>query len=208
MVELVFAMAIMMVVLIMGLKATGSMLNVETQAIGKGQATTQVVAAMSELRQEIVSANVLFDPSAEHDSSNNNFAGSNPDGSKIPVGWSMRIYTQINGTPMCAQWRILNTGVLQTRTWSDLWQSNGIIHSWATLSTSVVNSSGSGSIPFVLDAGQNYGGSASSRLMDIDLLVSTNDSRVVPVALQSSIAARNAEYYPPNTGDCYPVPTP
>jgi len=44
--------------------------------------------------------------------------------------------------------------------------------------------------------------------MDIDLLVSTNDSRVVPVALQSSIAARNAEYYPPNTGDCYPVPTP
>ncbi|MHB8593853.1 MAG: hypothetical protein ACYDB3_05880 [Acidimicrobiales bacterium] len=206
MMELVFAMGVMMVVMFMGLKATGSLLKVEGEAVSKGQSTTQTAAAFNELRQELVSANILFDPANEFDSNNVNYAGTNPDGSRIPPGFSMRVYTQVSGDPMCVQWRLLNTGDLQTRSWSNLWQTNNIVHPWATLASGLDNAQASP--PFVLDAGRNYGGSASSRLMDIDLFEVANQARIAPVQMQSSIAARDAEYYPPNTGDCSPVPAP
>ncbi|MHB8681979.1 MAG: PulJ/GspJ family protein [Acidimicrobiales bacterium] len=203
--EVAFAMAIMMIVLLMGLRATGSVLNVETQAVGKGQATTQVVAALNELRQEIVSANVLFDPAGDHYSNGSNYAGTNADGTAIPAGWSLRVYTQLNGTPMCVQWRVLDTGAMQTRTWSNEWQFDRIVHAWSTLASNVVNPVSSP--PFSLNYSTNYGGN-SSRLISVSLLTSTGTSKQAPVPLQSSIAGRDAEYYPANTGDCYPVPTP
>lgn len=205
MIEVVCAMVVMLVVLVMGLNATGSLLGSEAQAIGKGQATLQATAAINELRQEIVSANILFDPADDVYSNGANYAGTNADGTDIAAGWSLRIYTQLNGSPMCVQWRLLDTGALQTRTWSDQWQTDGIVHPWTTLVTDVAN--GSGEPPFALNYATNYGGT-SSRLVDISLYLSTGDgSADTPVLLQSSIAGRDAEYYPANTGDCSPVPS-
>jgi hypothetical protein len=60
--------------------------------------------------------------------------------------------------------------------------------------------------PFALDPGANFGGSVSSRLLDVDLMVNSNKQSSVEV--RASIAGRDAEYYPQNTGNCSPVPTP
>jgi hypothetical protein len=211
MVEIVFAMGIMMVVLMVGMVAASTAVDVEAQATGKGQATTQVVAALTELRQEIVSANIIFDPADDlytsGPDSGANYAGANPDGSKISAGWSLRIYTQLNGNSMCVQWRLLDSGALQTRLWTPSWSQSsgqeGTVYPWDTLATNVVNTQA----PFSLNYSANYGGS-NSRLVIVTLLASARDAKVSPQLLQSSIAARDAEYYPANTLDCYPVPTP
>ena len=215
MVEVVLAMGVMMIVLIMGMRAATSAVNVETQTVSKGQATTQAVIALTELRQEIVSANVIFDPANEiyHSGSKTgqNYAGTSPDGANIPAGWSLRIYTELNGIDECVQWRLLDTvsgGALQTRTWDPSWSlgdTSAPVHPWSTLSTNVVN--GPSLIPFALNYAANYGGS-NSRLVNVTLLASANDKHVDPVTLQSSIAARDAEYFPANTSACYPVPAP
>lgn len=210
-VEIAVAMGLMMVVLMVGMVAASTAVDVETQATGKGQATTQVVAALTELRQEIVSANIIFDPVNDVYTSGPetgvNYAGSNPDGTKIAAGWSLRIYTQLNGNAMCVQWRLLDSGALQTRLWTPSWSQSsgeeGSVYPWDTLATNVVNTQA----PFSLNYSANYGGS-NSRLVVIDLLASARDAKVSPQLLQSSIAARDAEYYPANTLDCYPVPAP
>ncbi|MHB8440072.1 MAG: PulJ/GspJ family protein [Acidimicrobiales bacterium] len=192
-VEVIAAMGVMSIVMLMGLSATGNLLNVSTDAIGKGQATTQVVAALTELRQEIISANIVFDPATE------NLSGT--DG----AGFALRIYTQLNGKPMCVEWRLQTDGELQTRTWSDQWKTDGLVHPWTTMAWNVQNPPSA--VPFTLNYNTNYGG-ADSRLVDIDLYLATTHAASSPTVLvQSAIAGRDAEYYPANTNDCSPEPS-
>jgi prepilin-type N-terminal cleavage/methylation domain-containing protein len=198
-IELLISMAMLSVVMLMGFDAEGTVLGVGNNALGQSQATTVVALAMTELRQEAVSANILFNPSTEGSN-----AGTNPDGTAVGPGFSLRIYTQTNGIFTCVQWRLLDTGDLQLRSWSDQWQSNGVVRDWTTLLTGIVNPASQP--PFVLDTGSNYGGSGSSRLLDVNLVLKTANPGV-SVQDQASIAGRDAEYYPQNTGDCSPVPT-
>lgn len=199
-VEMAVACGVLMIVALMGFYAMASTLSGSTQGMAKSQATTVSAYALSELRQEATSANILYNPTAEGTN-----AGKNPDGTSIPAGFSLRIYTQNNGVYTCLQWRLLDTGALQVRSWSNQWQTNGVVGSWSTLLTGVTNPSNTP--PFVLDQGANFGGSTSSRLLDVDFILGGKNF-VTPVQVQSSIAGRDAEYYPQNTGDCSPVPTP
>jgi len=198
--ELVVASVVLVVVSMMGFIATQATLRVSSSGLAKAQATTVSAVALSQLREETSSANILYDPANEGSN-----AGRSPDGTSIPAGFSLRIYTQANGIFTCMQWRVLDTGALQTRSWSDQWQTNGEVGNWVSLLTGITNPTGTP--PFVLDQGANYGGSASSRLLDVDLLLGAKNL-AQPVEVQSSIAGRDAEYYPQNTGDCTPVPTP
>jgi hypothetical protein len=199
--EVVVAMTMLIVVMLMGFQGVGTVLKVGNQALSNRQASAVSALAMTQLRQEAVSANILFNPATEGTK-----AGTSPDGASVAPGFSLRIYTQTNGIFTCVQWRVLDTGVLQLRSWSDLWQSNGVVRSWTTLLTGVVNSSSKP--PFVLDAGSNYGGTANGRLLNVDLVVQGRSGAATPVEVDASIAGRDAEYYPQNTGDCSPVPAP
>ena len=200
-IEIIVAMGMLVVVMGMGMEAVGTMLGVGNQAISTRQASAVSALAMNELRQEAVSANILFNPATEGTN-----AGNNPDGPAVASGFSLRIYTQTNGVFTCVQWRVLNTGVLQVRSWSDLWQTNGVVRGWSTQLSGVVNASNNP--PFMLDSGANYGGTSNGRLLDIDLLVRGSNGAPGPIDFKASIAGRDAEYYPQNTGDCSPVPTP
>jgi hypothetical protein len=198
-VELVIAMVMLGTVMLMGFQAVGTVLGVGNQALGTQQSTTVAALTMTELREEVVSANILFNPANEGSN-----AGTNPDGSSVPAGFSLRIYTQTDGIFTCFEWRLLDTGALQLRSWSDQWQTNGVVKGWTTLLTGLSNPGNDP--PFSLDSGANYGGSTSSRLLDVDLWVhSSNQS--APLEFRASIAGRDAEYYPQNTGDCSPVPS-
>lgn len=199
-VEMAVACSVLLLVALMGFAAMSSTLSGSTQDLAKVQATTSSGEALSELRLEATSANVLYNPATEGSN-----AGTNTDGTSIPAGFSLRIYTQANGLLTCIQWRVLDTGALQVRNWSNNWQTNGIVGNWSTLLTGVTNPSSTP--PFVLDQGANFGGSSSSRLLDIDLVLG-GKNMVQPVKIQSSIAGRNAEYYPQNSGFCSAVPSP
>jgi type II secretory pathway pseudopilin PulG len=199
--EVVFAMAMLLVVSLAGFTAVGSVLRVGSQALNSRQAGAVAAVTMTNLRQEAVSANILFNPASEGAN-----AGTNPGGTSIPAGFSLRIYTQTNGIFTCVQWRLLDTGALQLRSWSDLWQSNGVVRGWTTLLTGIANPTSEP--PFVLDSGANYGGTVSGRLLDVDLVVRGGGGSANRVEVRASIAGRDAEYYPQNTGDCSPVPTP
>jgi len=198
-VEMAIACGVLMIVALMGFYAMSSTLTGSSAGLAKSQATTISSYALSQLRQEVTSANVLFNPATEGSN-----AGTNPDHTSIPAGFSLRVYTQNNGIYTCLQWRVLDTGDLQVRSWSNQWQTNGVVGVWTTLLTGVTNPSNSP--PFVLDQNANFGGSTSSRLLDVNFILGGKNI-VTPVDVVSSIAGRDAEYYPQNTGDCSPVPS-
>ncbi|MHB8681982.1 MAG: type IV pilus modification PilV family protein [Acidimicrobiales bacterium] len=199
-VEMAIACSVLLLVAMMGFAAMRSTLSGSTQDLAKSQATTVSGEALNELRLQATSANVLYNPATEGSN-----AGTNPDNSSIPAGFSLRIYTQANGIRTCMQWRVLDTGTLQVRSWSNDWQTNGVVGKWTALLTGITNPANTP--PFVLDQGANFGGAGSSRLLDIDFILG-GKSIVQPVQVQSSIAGRNAEYFPQNSGVCSQMPTP
>ena len=188
-IEVVLAMAMLVVVLTLSMQAVSTVLGLSTLATSTGYANEQAALAMTELRQEIISADILFNPATEGSD-----AGTNPDGSSIPAGFSMRIYTELNGIPECVQWRLLDTGALQSRSYSDQWQTDGVVGLWSTLEAGVTNPASNP--PFSIDTGANFGGSSGSRLVDVTLDFDQTTKPVTMIQDQTSVAARDAEYTP------------
>jgi hypothetical protein len=173
-------------------------LTATNSAIKLGQADDQATLVMDQLEHQIVSANVLYNPATEGTN-----AGTNPDTTAIPAGFSLRIYTQIHGVATCEQWRVFDTGVVQSRSWTDT--STPVVVRWIQQMTGVVNPSTTP--PFVLDSTSQYG----DRVLDVDLIVQTGASKSNTITVTSSITARNAEFYQSataDTADCTPVPSP
>ena len=197
--ELTVASAVMIIVALMGFYALGTTSSASSLGADRSQAATVSGLALAQLRMEATSANILYNPATEGTN-----AGTSPDGHSIPAGFSLRIYTQANGLYTCVQWRVTDTDLLQSRSYSNQWQTNGLVRPWTTLLSGVVNPAGTP--PFALDQGSNFGGSSSSRLLDVDLILG-GAGITTPVEIKSSIAGRDAEYYPQNTGDCSPVPS-
>ncbi|MGH7733456.1 MAG: hypothetical protein ACREOE_07105, partial [Gemmatimonadales bacterium] len=57
--------------------------------------------------------------------------------------------------------------------------------------------------PFVLDSGSSYYGGSSSggRLLDVDLILDQHSTET-PIEVHTSIAGRDAWYYPANSSYC------
>lgn len=200
-VEMSLTMALLCLVMTLAFGVTDVFLKIDASFVNQGQATERAAAVLAEMRSEIASANIVYDPANEGTN-----AGYEADGKTVvPAGFSLRIYTQLNGELVCQQWRVVNDE-LEERSWSDLWTDNGIVLPWSVLLTDVDNPSGTK--PFVLDYGAGYGGQNSSHLIDLTLDVSGDGSEESATTFETSIAARDAEYYPSDTGDCSPVPTP
>jgi hypothetical protein len=184
-------------VLLMTSLAMANFATSNTSGMSVVSADQRAMDIWNKMQSELVSADVLFDPSTEGSN-----AGTNPDQSAIPTGFSLRALTQTGGTPMCVQWRLLNTGVLQQRSFSNLWQTDGKVGSWANIASGINNPTTAP--PFVLDTGSQFGG----RLLDLNLYI-TGDRQTVNV--QSSVTAHDAQFYQASsqdTQDCNPVPTP
>ena len=199
-VEMIVAMALLLIVSVVGLKGVGTMFALSTHTLDSAQSGTVSSLTMHELNQEATSANIVFDPATEGTN-----AGKNPDNTAIPAGFSLRIYTQNNGRFTCVQWRLLDTGALQFRQWQDGASPPSI---WSTLLTGLMNYGAPAPFagqtkPFVLDAASAYYGGSSSggRLLDVDLILDQHHTET-PIEVRSSIAGRDAWYYPANSGFC------
>jgi type II secretory pathway component PulJ len=200
-VETMVASALLIIVLGMCFTFMVSMQNVVSREDSRAQSNDQAALAAHEVDRQIRSGNVLYDPSQEGAN-----AGTNPDGTAIPAGFSLRIYTQANGTERCVQWRVLNTKALQKRSWSEAWESDNQVSQWATVATGIVNTSSQP--PFALDSSSGFGGSANSRLVNIDFVANNNTKKGASTEVQLSVSGRNTEYFPTNSGLCTDIPTP
>ncbi|HLX87225.1 MAG TPA: hypothetical protein VKR22_02015 [Acidimicrobiales bacterium] len=197
--EVMVAMALLVTISVMGFKAVGTVFTLDSHTLDSAQSSTISGLAMHELSQEAMSANIIFPTTGEGAN-----AGTNPDGSSIPDGFALRIYTQNNGINTCIQWRLLDTGVLQDRQWPNL----STAPAWSNLLSGVVNYSppspfAADTKPFVLDAESTLfgGGTSGGRLLDVDLILDQH-SNETPIEVKTSIAGRDAYYFSANSGFC------
>ncbi|MBV8984800.1 MAG: type II secretion system protein [Acidimicrobiia bacterium] len=202
-VETLIASALLGVVLTMCYAFLASMQMEVGRVDSRQQSNDQATLAAHELDREVRSGNVLYDPTQEGSN-----AGTSPDGSAIPPGFSVRIYTQANGIQRCVQWRVVDTGVLQKRSWADQWENDPstLVSGWRTVATGIVNPTSQP--PFSLDSSAGDATKSVSRLVDVDFVANANSTLGASAEVQLSVAGRNTEYFPTNSGLCSDIPTP
>lgn len=204
MIEMVVALGLLAMLCVGCFQTMSVFLGAEDEGIGFGQAQQKANLALNQIRNEVRSADVVFSPAGSTG------AGTNPDSTSIPSGFSLLVYTQVNGNPECVQWRLLDTGQLETRIFSNNWQADGRVSVWDVMATNVTNYRGS-ITPFVLDGGSDYGGSSgsgASRLLDVELVVTGTNNQDLATTLQTSVTARDVEFFPLTSTACSPVPSP
>ena len=199
-VEVAMVTGLLGTVLAIALGALASFQNTIVKSDSRSQSNDQARLAAEQIDRQVRSGNVLYDPTLEGSK-----AGTNPDGSPIPTGFAMRIYTQSNGIERCVQWRLLNTYDLQKRSWSQTWKDDNQISGWRTVAQSIVNPTSSP--PFSLDPNTGFGG-ANSRLVNVDLIANVDPTRGANVEIKSSAEGRNTGYFPTNSGLCTDIPPP
>ena len=191
MVEMAMVVAILGIVLAMAFAFVISLQKTADTSFNRSLGTDQARLAVDQIDREVRSGNLLYDPAQEP-------AGA---AGAAGTGYSMRVYTQANGLERCVQWRVLGAQ-MQTRSWSESWQQDGIVSAWRTVADHVVNAA-PGPAPFSLDGNAGYGG----RLLDVDLFVNENPSLGNAIEVKASVTGRNTEYgY--NNSVCNSIPTP
>jgi type II secretory pathway pseudopilin PulG len=154
-----------------------SMTTATQKADVTSQSIDQARLAVQQIDRQVRSGNVLYDPTLESDAAND-----------IRPGLSLRVYTQANGDQRCVQWRMTSAGVLQTRSWSEFWTTDGDVSPWRNVATNLVNTSATPA--FALDSTTGFG----SRLLKVTLIANVNSKRGKDVRFSTSIAGRNTEY--------------
>lgn len=180
---------------VMGIMASSQ--SAEARQEARSANNDQARAAMEELDREVRSADVLYNPSNAVDAS----------GAAIP-GMGLRIETQTNaGTrganDVCVQWRLDTTNTLLRRTWPP--GNTALVTAWNPVATGIVNRSISPTVRvFKIDSGTSTG----SRVVDVTLLVNTQQGTTAHVQAQTQLsnafAIRNPQWVP--TDPCSPVP--
>lgn len=203
------------VVMTMVLSALVSVQNVVSHADYRSQSVDQVRLGEQQLIEQIRSANYLYNPATEYNS------GATPAGPPcgvavttscvpqpapgVPGGFSLRVYTQLNGSYKCVQWRVWDEATyaaLEFRSWDPNFP-NEPATAWMTVADHIVNPTITA--PFILDGSAPYGG----RLIDIDLQANSSpkNSSGSSVIDAASVTGRDVEFdY--DSAICSQVPTP
>jgi len=202
-IEIMVASMLLLIVVAFSFGALVSLQRTSTIVDARGRSMDQAHLAIQQIETQVRSSDILYATTGENPGGVSN-AGTNPDSTQVAVGFSLRIYTQTNGTFLCDQWRVLDTGSLQTRSWSPTWQTDGNVSGWRTVATSLVNGSAtldpSNTKPFTSDA--TYSG-----LLDISLLTNADPNRSSNDALIASVVGRDIQYGV-TTNACSSIPTP
>ena len=196
--ELLIAMMILGLVLVVFLNTLTSVQRSAVRQDYLSRANDQARLAVEELDREIRSGNVLYDPALESSYS------------ALPVGFTLRIYTQTNAptrTPnpgyLCSIWTINDENQLIKNLWPPL--DPAAATGWRVVAEGVVNRVANPVVPaFSLNPDVNKGG----RTVDIKLVLNPNEessfSRTVQV--ETSSTGRNTSYgFPQNV--CGDTPT-
>lgn len=191
-IELLIAISLGFLVLLMVMGSLTLIVKTGDNGLAAGRANDQASLALADIKRQVVSAYVLFNPATE---------GGNA-GAATPAGFSLRLLTPVGGQTSCDQWRLVGTQ-LEQRSWPE--GDAASVTPWATVATGLENSGSQP--PFALDPAPIYGG----RLLDVDLVLkaSTSLGASNTTEVKASFTASNAEFFPSShTQFCTPVPKP
>ena len=180
--ELLVTMAIMGIVMVIFSTILISVQNIEASEENRSQSNDQARLAVESIDREMRSGNLFYDPATEP------ILAGLPSSS---VGYAFRVYTQAlsdSVTPTgarCVQWRLINQ-LLQTRSWTTTWQTDGLVSTWRTVADHVVNT-GTAQAPFALDSNSN----AFLQVLDVNILVNNSPGHQSNVQLTDTVTGRN-----------------
>ncbi len=198
-VELTVAVSVFAVVGTFIFLAVGAFVTDQAVTANRALANQLTSSVLSGLQAEIGNAGTLYNPATEGTN-----GGTNPDGTSVGAGWSVRFYvppapTAATGTAgTCWQWRLLDTGVMQTRSWVN---GASTANPWSNYAKGFANTSSQA--PFALDSSSNFG----QRLLNVDLYFSDTGKTGSTIQELSSVAALDG-YFSTTTSPCSTVPTP
>lgn len=194
-IELLVAAAIGLVILSVVMASLPVFVETGQNGVALGQADNRANTAVSEIEQQVIAGQVIFDPTTE-----GTHAGAHFQTSPGP-GYSLRVLSSATTPTACYQWRVI-THDLQVRSWPN--DTPTRVTSWVTLATGIENA-GSTQKPFSLATTKAYG----NRLLDVDLVLKSSHTTSATTRVRTSIAANDAEFFTKTDVQfCTPVPTP
>lgn len=131
-VELLVAMTIFSVLMAIVTGVMIMLLNLTKETIARSEAIEEARIGVSQIDRQVRSGNVILDPANESVST-----------SGVGPYYSMRIYTQEDGTPKCAQWRVIDQdgdgyGNLEYRTWNPAYPVVVDVSPWGVVAHNLV----------------------------------------------------------------------
>lgn len=199
-VELLVAMTILIAVLAVVFTLLTAMSRQTADNMARAYQTNQINLGLAQIDRQVRSGNVISDPSLE------TLANSG-----VPANYSLRIYTQTNGTNRCAQWRVIfppgqPRGQLQFRSWQPDWATSGVVSPWQVVANGLVAPSSASDAPF-----QRVAAAAGSKAQSVQVTLWVKAvglrSAAAPTAIKSVLTGRNTVFgYPAD--ECAAVPAP
>ena len=202
-IELMVSMSIFIALLTIVFSLLVTMSQQTADNMSRSQQVAEVRLGLSQIDRQVRSGNVISDPNLE------TYANSG-----VPVNYSLRVYTQTDGTNRCAQWRVIfpsgpptgTGGELQFRSWQTDWLSTGVVTAWRVVARDLVMPTPPTDTPF-----QRVTAPASSiaQSVQVTLQVKAPGSRSAsaPTVIATVLTGRNTIFgYPAD--ECAAVPTP
>jgi prepilin-type N-terminal cleavage/methylation domain-containing protein len=130
--ELLISMMIFGLLMAMVTSIMISLTNMSKDSLARSRAVGEARLGLAQIDRQVRSGNVILNPANESMST----AG-------VPAFFSMRIYTQEDGVPKCAQWRVIDHdedgyGDLEFRTWDPAYPAVIDVSSWSPVAHNMV----------------------------------------------------------------------
>ncbi|WP_084101402.1 PilW family protein [Demequina sp. NBRC 110051] len=214
-VELVVTMAVFSVIMAIVFAVLIQMMGLTKESVARSDSIQQARLGLSQIELQVRSGAVIRNPEAE------NVADSGA--SKF---YSMRILTELNGNPTCAQWRVVDSagsgrGNLEFRTWDPAYPVVEQVSDWGVVArdlvlvdvapedSSDIDPEDAGTWPpFWVD--DSVGGDTEAQFVRVTLrLKSAEQSESSkPTSVTTMVTGRNTVFGNYTDESCSPVPAP
>ena len=199
-IELMVSMSIFIALLTIVFSLLVTMSQQTADNMSRAQQVAEVRLGLSQIDRQVRSGNVISDPSVADVNSG------------VPAYYSLRVYTQTDGTNQCVQWRVifpsglLTGGELQFRSWPTTWLSTGGVTAWRVVARDLVMPTPPTDTPFQRVTAP-AGSIAQSVQVTLQVKAPGSRSASAPTVIATVLTGRNTIFgYPAD--ECAAVPTP
>ncbi len=191
-VEVLIVMFLLVVVFTLCTMSLISMQRSVSTTDARTQAQDQVRLAVQQIDRQVRSGNIFYNP----------FTPAPWSGTPVNGGMAMIVFTQANGNNRCVEWQVSTAGQLQSRSWTQTWQTDGspTVVPWATIATGLTNTTAKP--PFSLDLTSSYG----NRILNVDIVTNASNSQSADTEITDSVEGRNTQYGYSKTACSTPYP--
>lgn len=130
--ELLITMLIFGVLMVIVMSVMITLTNMSKDSLARTRAVAEARLGLSQIDRQVRSGNVILNPALEGETT-----------ADVPPFFSMRIYTQEDGLPKCAQWRVKDHngdgfGDLEYRTWDPAYPAVIVVSPWSPVAHNLV----------------------------------------------------------------------